>query len=370
LQGSPAQTSGGAQVSTSDNREGLDVERIIRTFTAKETEFRQALNGYAFRRDAVIQTIGMGGQITGEYHRTSQFVFAGGERFEKITYFPQPTLTEISFTQEDLEDLGGVQPFALEASKINLYNFTYAGKERLDELDTYIFDVQPKVVPKKVSERFFQGRIWVDEKDLQIVKVRGKGVPEGKQRFPTFETYREQIDGKFWFPTYTFADDELVFPKGQTVHLRMRMTNNVAEAEDLTQEVFVHLFRKIGSFRGESAFTTWLHQLTVNHVLMYFRKRKKREQTTDDGEMPNQIVKGTEHPARMQVLDKITLDNALSQLAPGYRAVFILHDIEGYEHEEIGNILGCSTGTSKSQLHKARLKLRKLLNAPTPVKSI
>lgn len=201
-----------------------DVERIIRTFTAKETEFRKALNAYAFQRDATIQTIGTGGQITGEYHRASQFVLTeGGERFEKITYFPQPTLTEISFTQEDLEDLGGVQPFALEASKINLYNFSYAGKERLDELDTYVFDVQPKVVPKKVSERFFQGRIWVDERDLQIVKVRGKGVPEGKQRFPVFETYREQIDGKYWFPTYTYADDELVFPKGQTVHLRMRV---------------------------------------------------------------------------------------------------------------------------------------------------
>jgi hypothetical protein len=199
-----------------------DVERIIRTFTAKETEFRQALNAYAFRRDATVQTVGMGGQITGEYQRESQFVFtAQGERFEKIMRFPQPTLTEITLTQEDLEDLGGIQPFALEASKINLYNFTYAGKERLDELDTYVFDVAPKTVPKKVSERFFQGRIWVDERDVQIVKVRGKGVPEGKQRFPTFETYREQIDGKYWFPTYTYADDELVFSNGQTVRVRM-----------------------------------------------------------------------------------------------------------------------------------------------------
>jgi hypothetical protein len=223
LQGRPAQAqTSGAQVGSAVK--GLDVERIIRTFTAKETEFRKALNAYAFRRDATIQTIGMGGQITGEYHRESQFVFAeGGDRFEKITYFPLSTLTEITMTQEDLEDLGGVQPFALEASKINLYNFNYVGTERLDELDTYVFDVAPKVVPKKVSERFFQGRIWVDEKDLQIVKVRGKGVPEGKQRFPVFETYREQVDGKYWFPTYTYADDELVFPKGQTVHLRMRV---------------------------------------------------------------------------------------------------------------------------------------------------
>jgi hypothetical protein len=202
----------------------VDVPRVVRAFTAKETEFRKALNGYIFTRDALLHTIGFGGQITGEYNRISQFTFNdAGERFERITRFPVPTLTEISFTNEDLEDLGGVQPFALEASKINLYNFTYFGREKVDELDTYVFDVAPKVTPKKVSERFFQGRIWVDARDLQIVKTRGKGVPEGKQRFPVFETYREQIDGKYWFPTYTYADDQLVFPGGQTVHIRMKV---------------------------------------------------------------------------------------------------------------------------------------------------
>jgi hypothetical protein len=200
----------------------VNVEEIVRAFTAKETEFRHALADYAFTRDATVQTIGMGGQITGEYHRTSQFVFNdNNERFEKITFFPQPTLTELTVTQEDLEDLGGVQPFALEAAKIGQYNFNYVGKERLDELDTYVFDVAPKVIPKKISERFFQGRIWVDQQDLQIVKVKGKGVPEGNQRFPIFETYRQQIDGHYWFPTYTFADDQLDFPNGQSVHVRM-----------------------------------------------------------------------------------------------------------------------------------------------------
>jgi hypothetical protein len=203
-------------------KENVDVDKIIRAFTSKETEFRQALNNYAFKRDAVVQTLGMGGQVTGEYRRTSQFTFDDrGEKFEKITYFPQPTLTEISFTQEDLEDLGGVQPFALEASKINQYKFTYAGKEHIDELDTYVFDVAPRVMPKRVSERLFQGRVWVDDRDLQIVKVRGKGVPEGNQRFPVFETYRQQIDGRYWFPTYTYADDDLVFPGDQVVHIRM-----------------------------------------------------------------------------------------------------------------------------------------------------
>ena len=144
--------------------------------------------------------------------------------------------------------------------------------------------------------------------------------------------------------------------------LCLRMTGNVSEAEDLSQEVFIQLFRKIGSFRGESAFTTWLHRLTVNQVLMHFRKRGvKMEQTTDDGETPIQIVKGTENPNAMPVVDRIALDKAIAQLPPGYKMVFTLHDIEGHEHEEIARMLGCSVGTSKSQLHKARMKLRGLL---------
>src|SRR5579885_451226 len=219
-----AQVAAGNKVASGDKNAPVDMDKIIRAFTAKETEFRRALNAYSFTRDADIQTIGMGGQTTGEYHRTSQFVFSdAGERFEHITFFPQPTLTEISFTNEDLEDLCGVQPFALEASKINRYDFTYVGKEKIDEVDTYVFDVAPKVMPKKESDRMFEGRVWVDDQDLQIVKVRGKGVPQIKQRFPTFETYREQIDGKYWFPTYSYADDTLVFKGGEAVHVKMKV---------------------------------------------------------------------------------------------------------------------------------------------------
>ena len=144
--------------------------------------------------------------------------------------------------------------------------------------------------------------------------------------------------------------------------LCLRMTQNVSEAEDLAQEAFIQLFRKIGSFRGESAFTTWLHRLTVNQVLMHFRKRSvKLEHTTEEGETPIQIVRGTENPNTMPVVDRIALDKAIAQLPPGYRTVFVLHDVEGHEHEEIARMLGCSVGTSKSQLHKARMKLRKLL---------
>ena len=144
--------------------------------------------------------------------------------------------------------------------------------------------------------------------------------------------------------------------------LCLRMLANPEEAEDLTQETFIQLHKKIGSFRGDSAFTTWLHRMTVNQVLMHFRRRKSRpEYTTTDGETPVQIVQGTQNQNRMPVVDKIILENAITKLAPGYRAVFVLHDVEGHEHREIGEMLGISEGTSKSQLHKARLKLRDLI---------
>ena len=202
------------------------IDEIIRKFTAKETQFRKALNEYAFKRDALIQEIGMGGQVIGEYHRISDFTFDNkGTRYEKINYFPMPSIQGATMTNEDLEDLGGVNPFALEGEKAALYNFKYAGKERIDELDLYVFDVSPKVMPTpKSKERVFVGRIWVDDHDLQIVKAKGKAGPETKQnKFPVVETYREQIDGKYWFPTYVYADDDLVFDNGTDFRIRMRV---------------------------------------------------------------------------------------------------------------------------------------------------
>jgi muconolactone delta-isomerase len=202
-----------------------EVERLIKTFTAKEAQFRNALNAYSFKRDAVIQSLGMGGQITGEYHRVSLFTFDDqGNRYEKINYFPMPSFQSV--TQEDLDDLGGIQPFALEPSKIPQYDFKYVGKDKIDELGLYVFDVSPKVMPdpKKSKERFFLGRIWVDDQELQIVKTKGKGVPETKKnKFPTVETYREQIDGRYWFPTYSYADEELIFDSGDVLHIRMKV---------------------------------------------------------------------------------------------------------------------------------------------------
>jgi RNA polymerase sigma-70 factor (ECF subfamily) len=150
-------------------------------------------------------------------------------------------------------------------------------------------------------------------------------------------------------------------------NLCLRMTNSQAEAEDLTQEAFIQIYHKIGSFRGESALLTWLYRLTTNRVLMHFRKHSVwREQTTEDGEMPEPVVTNAAAPTQRQAVDRLALWSALAQLAPGYRAVFILHDVEGYEHAEIARICGNSVGTSKSQLHKARMKLRELLGQKCP----
>lgn len=141
-----------------------------------------------------------------------------------------------------------------------------------------------------------------------------------------------------------------------------RMLQKECEAEDLSQEVFIQLYRKIGTYRGDSAFTTWLHRLTVNQVLMHWRKRTvKYEKTVEEEHMPDRTVRGSEDPLKMRIDDKIALESAIDQLPPGYKSVFVLHAVEGFEHEEVAKILGCSVGTSKSQLHKAKLKLRKLL---------
>ena len=178
-----------------------------------------------------------------------------------------------------------------------------------------------------------------------------------------------QVESDLELARASAAGDTAAFERIYQQHNRrvfslcLRMLGNATEAEDLTQDVFVQLFRKIGSFRGDSAFTTWLHRMTVNQVLMHFRKRGVRyESTTDDGELPTLVAVGTDRPSHMPIIDNIALERAIAELPPGYRTVFILHDVEGYEHEEIARQLGCTVGTSKSQLHKARLRIRTLLD--------
>ena len=153
--------------------------------------------------------------------------------------------------------------------------------------------------------------------------------------------------------------------KRRVYSLCLRMTANTAEAEDLTQEAFLQLYRKIGTFRGESAFSTWLHRLSVNVVLMQLRKKSlpvvSLEETTEGEEDTPKKDFGAEDLALAGSIDRLQLQKAVDNLPPGYRTIFVLHDIEGYEHNEIATIVGCSIGNSKSQLHKARMKLRDLL---------
>lgn len=204
-----------------------DIDRIIKKFTANEGEFREALKSYVFNRFATVHIIGLGGQIAGTYRRDSFMTFTeSGERFERVLFAPVATTPPGFVTPEDLEDLGGVTPFALEPSSINQYNFTYLGIEKIDELNLYVFDVTPKVIPdpKKSKLRLFTGRIWVDVDDLMIVKSKGKAVPETKtNKFPVVDTTREQIDGKYWFPSDARSDDELVFDNGAVTKIKLRV---------------------------------------------------------------------------------------------------------------------------------------------------
>jgi RNA polymerase sigma-70 factor, ECF subfamily len=153
--------------------------------------------------------------------------------------------------------------------------------------------------------------------------------------------------------------------KRRVYSLCLRMTANTAAAEDLTQEAFLQLFRKIGTFRGESAFSTWLHRMAVNVVLMQLRKKGlpvvPLEETIETEEESHKKEPGADDVRLAGSIDRLQLENAIEDLPPGYRVVFLLHDVQGYEHNEIARIVGCSIGNSKSQLHKARMKLRELL---------
>ncbi len=211
----------------------LPPEEIIRQFTKKESELRDIWKEYSYIQESKLQVLGPANTISGEFFQVSEFVFNdAGARIERIIKAPQSTLdqTGLRMTAEDRNAFVNLQPFALTAEDLPNYLVSYAGKEKVDELNTFVFDVIPKVMSnqrelerlrkQKIEGKFFQGKIWVDDQDLQIVKTAGKIVPEFEQRFPKFETYRENIDGRFWFPTYTYGDDVLEFGRF-SYHVRM-----------------------------------------------------------------------------------------------------------------------------------------------------
>jgi hypothetical protein len=203
----------------------VPVEQIVQHFAEREAEFKRERDNYTYTQSFVVQTIDSSGQPDGEYRMTSDIVFSTtGKRYDKVTYAPPSTLQRVSLSEQDFADLQNVQPFVLTTNELPKYDITYVGRQRVDELTTYVFEVKPKKLEK--NQRYFQGRIWVDDNDLEIVKTYGKAVPDilkhnEENFFPRFETYRENIEGHYWFPTYTHADDVLHFSTGD---IRIRMT--------------------------------------------------------------------------------------------------------------------------------------------------
>jgi hypothetical protein len=206
-------------------------DEIIKRFAAKETEFSKARDQYTFRQDVKVQTVD-GDTVDGEYREVFDVLFNDkGQRMENVVFAPQSNLTRIFMSQEDLDDIRHRLPFVLTEAEIPEYNILYVGQQQEDELQCYVFDIAPKKIEEK--KRYFQGRVWVDNHDFQIVKTYGKTVPDlcnghpctakkhGDQEnlFPKFTTWRQQIDGQYWFPVYTKADDELHF-KLEDVHIK------------------------------------------------------------------------------------------------------------------------------------------------------
>jgi len=199
-------------------------DEIIQKFAAKEAEFAQARNNYTYRQTVKIQELDPSGNPGGKYELVEDIIFSPeGKRMEKVVRAPMATLRNILLTPQDEQDLRNVQPFVLTTTEIPEYEIRYLGKQKADEIPCYLFAVKPKKMVQ--GKRYFEGQIWVDDRDLQIVKTFGKGVGLLKRgednQFPKFETYREQVDGKYWFPTYTRADDTLHFKDNNQ---RIRMT--------------------------------------------------------------------------------------------------------------------------------------------------
>lgn len=194
-----------------------EIDAIIQKFAAKESEFAKARENYTYRQTVRILELDEGGNTRGKHEVLSDIIFSGdGKRTEKVVKAPVPTLKNLQLTPEDEQDLRSVQPFVLTSSEIDKYNVRYNGRETLDEIPCYVFAVKPKKM--EAGQRYFTGLIYVDDRDMQIVKSYGRATGVLKkgsdQQFPKFETYREQIDGKYWFPTYTMANDTLMFQGG------------------------------------------------------------------------------------------------------------------------------------------------------------
>jgi hypothetical protein len=204
-------------------------DRIVKQFAAKESEFQRALNHYTYRRIARVNTIDDDNKVDGEWYEVDDVIFdPSGNRTEKVVYAPPNTLSRVQMSPSDLQDIQRGYPFVLTAEDIGQYNVKYVGRQKVDELDCYVFDVSPKTIEKK--KRYLLGRIWVDATDLQIVVTNGRMVPDDTRKgsedlHPPFMTWRQQVDGHYWFPVYTKGEGILHFSGGngymaEDVHMR------------------------------------------------------------------------------------------------------------------------------------------------------
>jgi len=208
----------------------ITVAEIIKKFGARESEFNQARDNYIFRQTVRVQTLSEdNGKPDGEYYQVTDITFdKQGRRTEHVVFAPQNTLERVQMTQADFEEIEHRLPFVLTAEEMPKYDIQYLGRQKVDDLETYVFSAGPKTLEK--GKRYFQGKVWVDQQDFQIVLINGQTVPQDMRKGhedlqPPFTTYYEQIDGKYWFPTYTKAEGVLHFPGGngsmaQDVHMR------------------------------------------------------------------------------------------------------------------------------------------------------
>ena len=201
-----------------------EIQDIITRFAAKETEFSRARENYTYHQTVRVQELDEAGNVRGRHEMVSDIIFSpDGKRSERVVRAPVSTLKNIQLTPEDEQDLRSVQPFVLTTSELPKYDIRYLGTQKVDEIPCYVFAVKPKKL--EPGQRYYEGQVWVDDRDLQIVKTYGRGVGVLKRgednKFPKFETYREQIDGKYWFPTYTQADDVLYFKSGLDQRMRL-----------------------------------------------------------------------------------------------------------------------------------------------------
>lgn len=230
----------------------IPVDEIIQKFAAKESEFKRARDNYTYRQTVRVLELDDDGRERGRYEMVSDIIFTpSGKRLERVVRAPMPTLQRISLDPGDEQDLRNVQPFVLTTEDIPKYSVTYSGPQKVDEVETYVFTVKPKTM--QAGQRYFDGQIWVDQQDLQIVKSFGKGVGVQKKgsdhQYPRFETYRDQIDGKYWFPVYTRADDVLHF---QTNDQRVRMTVKYEDYKQFKSQVGIEYEGVVSDKQPES----------------------------------------------------------------------------------------------------------------------